>query len=64
MITIQISDAECLITTDDLDTAKRLLFKNAKCETKMFDNGLVKLTYPLQQVQSITSILKGKRKTK
>ncbi len=64
MITIQISDAERLTTTDDLDTAKRLLFKNVKCETKMFDNGLVKLTYPIQQVQSITSILKGKRKTK
>jgi len=63
MINIQIADAECLTTTNEMDTAKRLAIKNSKLDSFISEDGVAKLTYRIDLIQTVASLLKGKLKS-
>ena len=63
MINIKIVDAECLATTNEMDTAKRLVLKNSKCDSLISEDGVAKPAYRIDQIQTVASLLKGKLKS-
>jgi hypothetical protein len=61
MTNITIDDHYCHIITDDLELSKKLIMKNPSAKTMVTGN-ITELVYPADETNTITSILKTKRK--
>ena len=61
MTNITIDDNYCHIITDDFDLGKKLIMKNPTAKTMVTGN-ITELVYPADETNTISSIVKTKRK--